>query len=117
MERHAAFIKTQNMGRVLQIVVKVVKQNVENARAHNDAQGDRYDNEHDVVDAQWHFPATCHAVQNQRRDKKTEEIGQTVPAYGNRTYGERNRVKSLIDSVEHRTFPLNYRYAPKRDEW
>ena len=108
VEAHATLIGGKDLERVRPVVAITVKDDVEQARADDEAKDHTDHDARQVVDRNVETPATLRAVHDDRREQGADHIGQTIPV--NRDGPRRNRdgIKHMVEVVEHVDPPTPY---------
>ena len=108
VEAHASLVGGKDLERVSPIVAIAVKDDVEQARADDEAK-DRTDHDaRQVIDRDVEAPTTLRAVHNDRREQSADHVGQAVPVDGDGTRRDRDGIKHMVEVVEHIDPPAPY---------
>ena len=108
MEAHAALVGGKDLERVRPVVAITVKDDVEQARTDNEAKDHADHDTRQVVNRDVKAPATLCAVHDDRREQSADHVGQAVPVDGDGARRDRDRIKHMVEVVEHVDPPTPY---------
>ena len=108
MEAHAAFVGGKDFERMRPVVAVAVKDDVEQAGANDKAKDHADHDTRQVVNRDVKAPATLCAVHDDRREQSADHVGQAVPVDGDGARRDRDRIKHMVEVVEHVDPPTPY---------
>ena len=108
VEAHAAFVGGKDLERVRPVVAITVKNDVEQTGANDKAKDHADHDTRQVVNRDVKAPATLCAVHDDRREQSADHVGQAVPVDGDGARRNRDRIKHMVEVVEHVDPPTPY---------
>ena len=108
MEAHAAFVGGKDLERMRPVVAVAVKDDVEQAGANDKAKDHADHDTRQVVNRDVKAPATLCTVHDDRREQSADDVGQAVPVDGDGARRDRDRIKHMVEVVEHVDPPTPY---------
>ena len=108
VEAHAALVGGKDLERVRPVVAITVKDDVEQARTDNEAKDHADHDTRQVVNRDVKAPATLCAVHDDRREQSADHVGQAVPVDSDGARRDRDRIKHMVEVVEHVDPPTPY---------